>query len=74
MAKKEKTIEVNVVDGERNQQPLQQVFIGKRLIGEVLTVGGRFKAILVQSEQEFSVHSQEEGLAMILQQYHLHQH
>lgn len=74
MAKKEKTIEVNVVDSERNQQPLQQVFIGKRLIGEVLTETGRFKAVLVANEQEFNVRSQEEGLAMILQQYHLHQH
>lgn len=73
MAKKDKTIEVSVVDGERNQQPLQQIFIGKRLIGEVLTVDGRFKAVLIQGEQEFKVRSQEEGLATILQQYHLHQ-
>ena len=71
MAKKDKKIEVNVKDIERRHQPVQQVFIGKRLIGEVLADGNRFKALL--TEREFYVRSQEEGLEVVLQQYHLHQ-
>lgn len=73
MSKKEKNIEVNVKDLERNNQPIQQIFIGKRLIGEVTTEESRFKAVLLNGNQEFIVQSQEEGLATILQQYHLHQ-
>lgn len=74
VAKKEKKIEVSVKDIERNHQPVQQIFIGKRLIGEVVTDNDRFKALLTADESEFYVHSQEEGLEMVLQQYHLHQH
>ncbi|EEU30036.1 MAG TPA: DUF2969 domain-containing protein [Limosilactobacillus coleohominis] len=73
MAKKEKNIEVNVKDLERNHQSIQQVFIGKQLIGEVTTEESRFKALLLSGNQEFIVQSQEEGLETILQQYHLHQ-
>lgn len=73
MAKKDKKIEVNVKDIERRHQPVQQVFIGKWLIGEVLADGNRFKALLTADESEFYVRSQEEGLEVVLQQYHLHQ-
>lgn len=73
MAKKETNIEVNVKDLERNHQSIQQVFIGKQLIGEVTTEESRFKALLLSGNQEFIVQSQEEGLETILQQYHLHQ-
>ncbi len=73
MAKKEKNIEVNVKDLERNHQSIQQVFIGKQLIGEVTTEESRFKALLLSGNQEFIAQSQEEGLETILQQYHLHQ-
>ena len=73
MAKKEKNIEVNVKDLERNHQSIQQVFIGKQLIGEVTSEESRFKALLLSGNQEFIVQSQEEGLETILQQYHLHQ-
>lgn len=73
VAKKDKKIEVNVKDIERRHQPVQQVFIGKRLIGEVLADGNRFKALLTADESEFYVRSQEEGLEVVLQQYHLHQ-
>lgn len=73
MAKKDKKIEVNVKDIERRHQPVQQVFIGKQLIGEVLADGNRFKALLTADESEFYVRSQEEGLEVVLQQYHLHQ-
>ena len=73
MAKKDKKIEVNVKDIERRHQPVQQVFIGKRLIGEVLADGNRFKALLTAGESEFYVRSQEVGLEVVLQQYHLHQ-
>ncbi|WP_251547263.1 DUF2969 domain-containing protein [Limosilactobacillus caecicola] len=74
MSKKEKNIEVNVKDLERNNQPLQQIFIGKRLIGEVIAVDSRFQATLFDGNQRFNAQSQEEGLEIILQQYHLHQH
>lgn len=74
MSRREKNIEVNVKDAERNHQPVQQVFIGKQLIGEVTTENSRFKAVVTNVAQEFIVHSQEEGLETILQQYHLHQH
>ena len=73
MSKKEKNIEVTVKDIQRNSQPIQQVFIGEQLIGEVSTQENRFKALLLNGNQEFSVQSQEEGLETILQQYHLHQ-
>ncbi|MDO4902836.1 MAG: DUF2969 domain-containing protein [Limosilactobacillus sp.] len=73
MSKKDKKIEVNIKDIERQNQPVQQVFIGSRLIGEVVSNNERFKAILVADSSEFNVRSQEEGLEMILQQYHLHQ-
>ena len=73
MAKKDKKIEVNVKDIERRHQPVQQVFIVKRLIGEVLADGNRFTALLTADESEFYVRSQEEGLEVVLQQYHLHQ-
>ena len=73
MSKKEKNIEVTVKDIQRNSQPIQQVFIGEQLIGEVSTQENRFKALLLNGNQEFSVQSQEEGLKTILQQYHLHQ-
>ena len=74
MAKKDKKIEVSVKDIERQNQPVQQIFIGERLIGEVVTDNDRFKALLTADQSEFVVHSQEEGLEMVLQQYHLHQH
>ena len=74
MAKKDKKIEVSVKDIERQNQPVQQIFIGERLIGEVVTDNDRFKALLTADQSEFFVNSQEEGLEMVLQQYHLHQH
>lgn len=74
MSKKDKKIEVSVKDIERQHQPVQQIFIGKQLIGEVTTDNDRFKALLTADQSEFYVHSQEEGLEMVLQQYHLHQH
>ena len=74
MAKKDKKIEVSVKDIERQNQPVQQIFIGERLIGEVVTDNDRVKALLTADQSEFFVHSQEEGLEMVLQQYHLHQH
>ena len=74
MAKKDKKIEVSVKDIERQNQSVQQIFIGERLIGEVVTDNDRFKALLTADQSEFFVHSQEEGLEMVLQQYHLHQH
>ncbi|MGM9908144.1 DUF2969 domain-containing protein [Limosilactobacillus sp.] len=74
MAKKDKKIEVSVKDIERQNQPVQQIFIGERLIGEVVTDNDRFKALLTADQSEFFVRSQEEGLEMVLQQYHLHQH
>lgn len=74
MARKDKKIEVSVKDIERHNQPVQQIFIGERLIGEVVTDNDRFKALLTTDQSEFFVRSQEEGLAMVLQQYHLHQH
>ena len=74
MAKKDKKIEVSVKDIERQNQPVQQIFIGERLIGEVVTDNDRFKALLTADQSEFFVHSLEEGLEMVLQQYHLHQH
>lgn len=74
MAKKDKKIEVSVKDIERQNQPVQQIFIGERLIGEVVTDNDRFKALLTADQSEFFVHSQEEGLEMVLQQYHMHQH
>ncbi|MCQ2569730.1 MAG: DUF2969 domain-containing protein [Limosilactobacillus sp.] len=74
MAKKDKNIEVTINDIERGNQPIQQVMIGKRLIGEVIPDNDRFKAIMVNDQTTFFVRSQEEGLAMIIQEYHLHQH
>ncbi|MCT2874651.1 DUF2969 domain-containing protein [Limosilactobacillus fermentum] len=74
MSKREKAIEVSVQDSERNNQAIQQVFIDKRLIGEVVPDDGRFKAVMLKDETSFRVRSQEEGLETILQQYHLHQH
>lgn len=74
MSKKDKKIEVSVKDIERQHQPVQQIFIGERLIGEVMTDNDRFKAMLTTDQSEFYVRSQEEGLEMVLQQYHLHQH
>ena len=53
---------------------VQQIFIGDRLIGEVVTDNERFKAMLISDQSEFYVRSQEEGLEIVLQQYHLHQH
>lgn len=73
MSKKEKNIEVNVTDETRNGQPVQQVFIGTKLIGEVVSGDDRFVASMAVNNQQFIVRSQEEGLAIILQQYHLHQ-
>ena len=74
VSKKDKKIEVSVKDIERRNQPVQQIFIGDRLIGEVVTDNERFKAMLINDQSEFYVRSQEEGLEIILQQYHLHQH
>ena len=42
--------------------------------GEVVTDNERFKAMLISDQSEFYVRSQEEGLEIVLQQYHLHQH
>lgn len=74
MSKKDKKIEVSIKDIERQNLPVQQVFIGEKLIGEVITDNERFKAMLMNDQGEFFVRSQEEGLETILQQYHLHQH
>ena len=65
---------MSVKDIERGGQPVQQVFIRGRLIGEVLTNGKRFKAIMLNDGSEFGVRSQEEGLEVVLQQFHLHQY
>ena len=46
MSKREKAIEVSVQDSDRNNQAIQQVFIGKRLIGDVVPNDGRFKAVM----------------------------
>ncbi|WP_283620888.1 MULTISPECIES: DUF2969 domain-containing protein [Limosilactobacillus] len=73
MSKKDKKIEVSVKDIERRHQPVQQIFIGGRLIGEVITDNDRFKALLTADQSEFNARSQEEGLEIVLQQYHLHQ-
>lgn len=73
MAKKEKTIAVNVKDVERQGQAVEQVFIGDRLIGEVVAEGTKFIAQLVGEKESYPVKSQEEGLETILAQYHLHQ-
>lgn len=73
VSKKDKKIEVTVKDIERQHQPVQQIFIGDRLIGEVVADQERFKAMLIADQSEFNVRSQEEGLEMVLQQYHLHQ-
>ena len=62
VSKKEKTVAVSVKDIERNGQPVEQIFVGKRLIGEVVADKERFKAILLKGEQAFYVRSQEEGL------------
>ena len=74
MSKKDKKVEVSVKDIERRNQPVQQIFIGDRLIAEVVTDNERFKAMLISDQSEFYVRSQEEGLEIVLQQYHLHQH
>lgn len=74
MSKREKNIEVSVKDIERGGQPVQQVFIRGRLIGEVVTNGQRFKAVMINDNSEFGVRSQEEGLETVLQQFHLHQY
>lgn len=74
MSKKDKKVEVSVKNIERHNQPVQQIFIGDRLIGEVVTDNERFKAMLISNQSEFYVRSQEEGLEIVLQQYHLHQH
>lgn len=74
VAKKDKNIEVTINDIERGNQPIQQVLIGKRLIGEVIPDNDRFKAMMTGGQTSFFVRSQEEGLAMIIQEYHLHQH
>ena len=74
MSKKDKKVEVSVKDIERRNQPVQQIFIGDRLIGEVVTDNERFKAMLISDQSEFYVRSQEEGLEIVLQHYHLHQH
>ncbi len=74
VSKKDKKVEVSVKDIERRNQPVQQIFIGDRLIGEVVTDNERFKAMLISDQSEFYVRSQEEGLEIVLQQYHLHQH
>ena len=74
MSKKDKKVVVSIKDIERRNQPVQQIFIGDRLIGEVVTDNERFKAMLISDQSEFYVRSQEEGLEIVLQQYHLHQH
>lgn len=74
MSKKEKNIQVHVEDIDRRGQNVQQILIGDRLIGEIVTDGPRFKATLTATDDDFYVRSQEEGLETILQQYHLHQH
>lgn len=74
MSKREKKVEVSVKDIERDGQPVQQVVIRGRLIGEVITNGQRFKAIMLNDGSEFGVRSQEEGLEVVLQQFHLHQY
>ena len=65
---------MSVKDIERGGQPVQQVFIRGRLIGEVITNGQLFKAIMLNDGSEFGVRSQEEGLEVVLQQFHLHQY
>lgn len=55
VSKKEKTVAVSVKDIERNGQPVEQIFVGKRLIGEVVADKERFKAILLKGEQARSL-------------------
>ncbi|BAP86098.1 hypothetical protein LOOC260_115880 [Paucilactobacillus hokkaidonensis JCM 18461] len=72
MAKKDKTVEVTVKDTMRDQQPIQEVSIGKNVIGEIRPEGDRFIAS-VDGGESFRARSQEEGLELVLEEYHLHQ-
>ncbi|WP_461240399.1 DUF2969 domain-containing protein [Paucilactobacillus sp. N302-9] len=69
MSKKDRAIDVTVND--INQQE-QEVLIGKKVIGTIESQNQRFVATVVDGDA-FKVKSQEEGLEVILQQYHLHQ-
>ncbi|KIS04239.1 DUF2969 domain-containing protein [Paucilactobacillus wasatchensis] len=72
MAKKDKTVEVTVRDIMRDDQPIQEILIGKVVVGEVKPDGDRFVAS-VNDGEKFRARSQEEGLELVLQEYHLHQ-
>ena len=54
MSKKDKKVEVSVKDIERHNQPVQQIFIGDRLIGEVVTDNERFKAMLISNPVSYT--------------------
>lgn len=72
MSKKDKNIEVEIAETVKDGKQVQQVLIGKNIIGEVKNSDGKFAAILTDGE-EFNVHSFDEGIEVLLQQYHLHQ-
>ncbi|CUS26605.1 hypothetical protein FC70_GL000397 [Paucilactobacillus oligofermentans DSM 15707 = LMG 22743] len=72
MSKKDKNIEVEIAEAVKDGKQVQQVLIGKNIVGEVKNSDGKFTAILTDGE-EFNVHSFDEGIEVLLQQYHLHQ-
>lgn len=68
MNKKDKTIGVTVEETKQGQE----VKIGDKVIGMISSENERFIAS-VSAGETFKVKDQEEGLEVILQQYHLHQ-
>ena len=72
MSKKDKNIKVAIEETTKNGNQVQQVLIGKNVVGEIENQENKYTAILTDGE-EFNVHSFDEGIEVVLQQYHLHQ-
>lgn len=70
MSKKDKTIEVTIETRKSNSDEVSVVMIGDREIGEVRPDGERFLAVV--EHEQFRAKSVDEGIEMVLREYHLH--
>lgn len=71
MSNKNKSIEVTVEEVTVGANQVSQVLIGKKVVGSVEPDEKRYVAVV--NGERFRARSLDEGIELVLRQYHLHQ-
>lgn len=73
MAKKNKDIEIEVVEATENGVELQRLILGKKTIGEVRKIDDRKYEVYVDDELKLTTKSFEQGVEEVIAQWNLFQ-